>query len=150
MTWLVMQRSVWNDIVNWRTRCKYNTSWTRNSRTNIYDKRLRNIVHDYKHILTDIERAKSVRSSFGRTFYGKGNLRKSCWCAVGRRFLIENAYSYTVKKGYSYLCMWDDIKLTGKKQNIDPMWKVLKKEVDLGEPTSLIMYTWDVIKDNVK
>ena len=37
-------------------RCKYNTSGTRNSRTNIYDKRLRNIVHDYKHILTDIER----------------------------------------------------------------------------------------------
>ena len=35
---------------------KYNTSWTRNSRTNICDKRLRNIVHDYKHILTDIER----------------------------------------------------------------------------------------------
>ena len=28
----------------------------------------------------------------------------------------------------------DDIKLAGKKQNLDPMWKVLK-EVDLGEPT---------------
>ena len=32
----------------------------------------------------------------------------------------------------------DDIKLTGKKQNIDPMWKVLNKEVDLGEPTSFL------------
>ena len=30
----------------------------------------------------------------------------------------------------------DDIKLAGKKQNLDPMWKVHKKEVDLGEPTS--------------
>ena len=30
----------------------------------------------------------------------------------------------------------DDIKLAGKKQHIDPMWKVLHKEVDLGEPTS--------------
>ena len=30
----------------------------------------------------------------------------------------------------------DDIKLAGKKQNIDPMWKLLNKEVDLGEPTS--------------
>ena len=30
----------------------------------------------------------------------------------------------------------DDIKLAGKEQNIDPMWKVLNKEVDLGEPTS--------------
>ena len=29
----------------------------------------------------------------------------------------------------------DDIKLAGKKQNIDPMWKLLK-EVDFGEPTS--------------
>ena len=32
----------------------------------------------------------------------------------------------------------DDIKLVGKKQNIDPMWKVLNKEVDLGEPTSFV------------
>ena len=30
----------------------------------------------------------------------------------------------------------DDKKLAGKKQNLDPMWKVLNKEVDLGEPTS--------------
>ena len=26
----------------------------------------------------------------------------------------------------------DDIKLAGKKQNLDPMWKVLNKEVDYG------------------
>ena len=32
----------------------------------------------------------------------------------------------------------DDIKLAGKKQNINPMWKVLNKEVDLGEPTSFL------------
>ena len=32
----------------------------------------------------------------------------------------------------------DDIKLAGEKQNIDPMWKVLNKEVDLGEPTSFL------------
>ena len=29
----------------------------------------------------------------------------------------------------------DDLKLIGKKQNLDPMWKVLNREVDLGEPT---------------
>ena len=29
-----------------------------------------------------------------------------------------------------------DIKLAGKKHNIDPMWKVLITDVDLGEPTS--------------
>ena len=32
----------------------------------------------------------------------------------------------------------DDIKLAGKKQNIDPMWKALNKEADLGEPTSFL------------
>ena len=32
--------------------------------------------------------------------------------------------------------LMDDIKLAGKKQNIDPMWKVLNKEVDLGEPNN--------------
>ena len=30
----------------------------------------------------------------------------------------------------------DDVKFVGKKRNIDPMWKVCKKEVDLAEPTS--------------
>ena len=32
----------------------------------------------------------------------------------------------------------DDIELAGKKQNLDPMWKLLMKEVDLGEPTSFV------------
>ena len=32
----------------------------------------------------------------------------------------------------------DDVKLAGKKLNIDPMWKVLNKEVDLGESTSFL------------
>ena len=32
----------------------------------------------------------------------------------------------------------DDIKLAGKKKNTDPMWKVLNKEFDMGEPTSFL------------
>ena len=32
----------------------------------------------------------------------------------------------------------DDIKLAGRKQNLDPMWKTLTKDVDLGEPTSFL------------
>ena len=32
----------------------------------------------------------------------------------------------------------DEIKLAGKKQNIDLMWKVLNKDVDLGAPTSFL------------
>ena len=39
-------------------------------------------------------------------YHGKGNFRKSYCNAVGRRFPIGIAYSYTVKKGYSYLCRW--------------------------------------------
>ena len=40
------------------------------------------------------------------------------------------------QKGLFLSVYVDDIKLAGKKQNIDPMWKVLNKEVELGEPTS--------------
>ena len=36
----------------------------------------------------------------------------------------------------------DDIKLAGKKQYIDPMWKVLDKEVDLGEQTSFLDHVY--------
>ena len=36
----------------------------------------------------------------------------------------------------------DDIKLAGKKQNIDQMWKVLNKEVDLGGPTSFLDHVY--------
>ena len=56
------------------------------------------------------------------------------------------------QKGLFLSVYADDIKLAGKKHNLDPMWKVLNKEVDLGEPTSFpwIMYTWDALKDNVK
>ena len=42
-------------------------------------------------------------------------------------------------------------KLTGKKQNIDPMWKVLVEEVDLGEPPSFLDHVYLVaLKENVK
>ena len=42
------------------------------------------------------------------------------------------------KKGLFLSVSVEDLKLAGKKQNIDPMWKVLNKEVDLGEPTSFL------------
>ena len=32
----------------------------------------------------------------------------------------------------------DDIKLAGKKQNSSPTWKILVKDVDMGEPTSFL------------
>ena len=42
------------------------------------------------------------------------------------------------EKGLFLSVYVDAIKLAGKKQNLDPMWKVLNKEVDLGEPTSFL------------
>ena len=42
------------------------------------------------------------------------------------------------EKGLFLSVYVDDIKLAGKKQNIDPMWKVLNKEIALGEPTSIL------------
>ena len=36
----------------------------------------------------------------------------------------------------------DDIELAGKKQNIDPMWKLLNKEVDWGDPTSFLDHVY--------
>ena len=36
----------------------------------------------------------------------------------------------------------DDIILAGKKQNIVPMWTLLNKEVDLGEPTSFFDHVY--------
>ena len=36
----------------------------------------------------------------------------------------------------------DDLKLAGKKQNLDPMWKLLNREVDLGEPTSFLDHVY--------
>ena len=45
----------------------------------------------------------------------------------------------------------DDIKLTGKTENMEPTWKILMKDVDLGEPTSFLdMYIWDALKEGVK
>ena len=36
----------------------------------------------------------------------------------------------------------DDIKLAGKKQNLDLMWKLLNKEIDLGESTSFFDHVY--------
>ena len=55
------------------------------------------------------------------------------------------------EKGLFLSVYVDDIKLAGKKHNIDPMWKVLNKEVDLeNQHLSWIMYTWAALNVNVK
>ena len=42
------------------------------------------------------------------------------------------------EKGLFLSVYVDDVKIGWKKQNLDPMWKLLIKEVDLGEPTSFL------------
>ena len=56
----------------------------------------------------------------------------------GRKFQIVNVSFVHREKGLFLSVYVDDIKLGGKKQNLDPMWKVLNKELDLGEPTSFL------------
>ena len=46
------------------------------------------------------------------------------------------------EKGLFLSVYVDDIKLAGQKQNINPMWKVLNKVVDLGEPTSFLDHVY--------
>ena len=45
------------------------------------------------------------------------------------------------EKGLFLSVYVDDITLAGKKQNLDPMWKVLNKEVDLGR-TNIFPWSW--------
>ena len=59
----------------------------------------------------------------------------------GRKFQIGNVSLSIVKKGLFLSVYVDAIKLAGKK-NLDSMWKVLNKEVDLGEPTSLLDHVY--------
>ena len=46
------------------------------------------------------------------------------------------------EKGLFLSVYVDDINLAGKKQNINPMWKVPNKEVDLEEPTSFFDHVY--------
>ena len=47
---------------------------------------------------------------FPQDYLGKGNSRKFFWKIDGKKFHIENAYSLTEKKDYSWLCMWTILK----------------------------------------
>ena len=84
-------------------------------------------------------------------YYGKGNLRKSYCSTVGRRFPIGNAYSYTVKKCYSYLCMWMTLNWLERNKILIRCGNYsTKKSIWENQHLSLIMYSWDALKDNVK
>ena len=58
----------------------------------------------------------------------------------GRKFQIVNTFFAHREKGLFLSVFVDDLELVG--QNLDPMWKVLNKEVDLGEPTSFLDHVY--------
>ena len=83
----------------------------------------------------------------------KGNLRKSyAEVRLGESFPLGMLIRTPWKRVLFLSVYVEDIKLAGKKQNIDPMWKVLNKEIDLGEPTSFLDHvkTWVALKDSAK
>ena len=72
----------------------------------------------------------------------KGNLRKIL-LKYGREKLSNCECLFVQREKGLFLSIYvDDIKLAGKKHNIDPMWKVLNKEVDLVEPTSFLDHVY--------
>ena len=75
--------------------------------------------------------AKSVRSSSARTVMGKAIRESSVGTRLGKSFKLGKFY-VNREKGLFFSVHVDDIKQAGKKQNIDPMWKVLLKDVDFG------------------
>ena len=82
--------------------------------------------------------AEFVRSSFGRTVMGKAIWENPIETWLGEKVSKLGMSLCTPWKGLLLSVYVDDIKLAGNKQYIDPMWKVLNKEVDLGELTSFL------------
>ena len=85
------------------------------------------------------------RNLYGHSFgglYGKGNLRKF-FLKYGWEKVPNWERLFVNREKRLFLSVYvDDIKLDGKKQNLDPMWKLLNKEVDLGEPTSFLDHVY--------
>ena len=50
--------------------------------------------------------------------------------------------SIKIRLGKKFRIGVDDRKLVGKKQNVNPTWKILMKDVDLGEPTSFLDHVY--------
>ena len=83
--------------------------------------------------------------------YGKGILRKSCCNTVGRRFLIGNAYSYTVKKGFFLSVLWMTSNWLERNKTLIRCGKYsTQKSVWENQHLSWIMCTWAALNENAK
>ena len=71
-------------------------------------------------------------------YSGKGNSGEFYWNTVWKKFQIGNIVCVNREKG-TYMSVYvNEMKLAGKKQIIDPMWK----QVDLGAPTSFLDHVY--------
>ena len=85
-----------------------------------------------------------------RLLMGKA-IRENYFKKVGKKFQIRNASSLTREKGLFLSVHVDDIKLASKTENIEPTWKNLMEDVDLGEPTSFLDHVyWVALKESVE
>ena len=84
--------------------------------------------------------------SLGRNLYGHPFAGLS-WERQFEKVLLKNGWEQVPnwelfvnrkRKGLFLSVSVDDIKMAGKKHNLDTMRKILVKEVDLGEPTSFL------------
>ena len=84
--------------------------------------------------------AKSVQSSSGRTVTWKAIWENPIEIRLGEGFQLGMLIRIPWK-GVILICIcgWHQI---GWKENINPMWKVLNEEVDLGEPTSFFDHVY--------
>ena len=86
----------------------------------------------------------SVWSSFGRTIFGKGIWENYVEIRLGESFQIGNAFSYTVKKDYSYLCMWMTSNWLERNKILIRCGNYqTKKLIWQNQHLSLIMSTWE-------
>ena len=72
----------------------------------------------------------TIRRSFFRTWMGENS-------DLGMHVRSSETSDISVS-----ICGWDDIKMTGKKQNVAPMWKKLMENVDIDEPTSFLDHVY--------
>ena len=68
---------------------------------------------------------------------GKGNLGKSYWNMAGRNSKLGMSLC-TSWKSIILICVCGWHEIGWKKQNLDPRWKLLYKDVDSGAPTSFL------------
>ena len=83
----------------------------------------------------------SARSPFGRTVMGKATREDPYEVRLGEGFQLGMSLC-TSRKRTILICVCGWHKIGRKETEFYPMWKILNKEVDLGEPTSFLDHVY--------